>query len=1218
MSSLSSPSSKLESSISALEVLRNFLHTEGNSVAEVETRLVSVYPDWSMDSDLSRLFSSIIECEPDDFAAFSQIDASIDAKVGALSLELYTRASPGPSTDISTEGPPILHILPTTGVQSSVDALDPALLARIPAPNTLSPPDPKPLNSVSSPSKTRMTLKEYAERKKERKESTSQTASAAPIASSPIHESSIGDFEAGVGSAFDELFPISRATKPVSPPPSTQSNAPVPGRATQSSSSAERSAERNVESVVDAIRSMDGKLGAVLIEKNIVVTTPNASVIYAPITPHCQTRMRRTFNFAKDDPIYWPQPFHLAVGHLAVVPCPSNDFDHPLRYAWYQLQDSDFQQIDREGVDGLVGLAVWIGTELRLLCSRLLDSIRNVDEERRADLFLSRGRDQMRKYMERLTMTGSRFRVSLVFSCLQRVYLETYARWQWLTQWYPRLCDVDASFRVDDSVMGAFTGDLSAAADLFRIGCPVWLAGVGSAFDELFPISRATKPVSPPPSTQSNAPVPGRATQSSSSAERSAERNVESVVDAIRSMDGKLGAVLIEKNIVVTTPNASVIYAPITPHCQTRMRRTFNFAKDDPIYWPQPFHLAVGHLAVVPCPSNDFDHPLRYAWYQLQDSDFQQIDREGVDGLVGLAVWIGTELRLLCSRLLDSIRNVDEERRADLFLSRGRDQMRKYMERLTMTGSRFRVSLVFSCLQRVYLETYARWQWLTQWYPRLCDVDASFRVDDSVMGAFTGDLSAAADLFRIGCPVWLVRPYTELVNIRIDHHVDPLDETADYTLPIRNSNDHVDVRDASPPHQLIYTGLPGRFTRYARISQFLQQHFSNPVIESFAAHDLNTQSSLITLSNVSSGSSSQITQSSTSPALPASHARYLKDLELINLALRNSITLPVLPPPKKKKKSSTGAESMNQTRRNRFLLIPSPFMPSRLPIWSDANNSLSEYHLRSGPSLLEQAYPPPDVFFTPSNDLKVSLLLVWLRLRPLFQWKLSLPTCLKGYKNMEWRALFEAIDGKKVESMKTRGDMLRELEDLCRQSSLVFQFDKLPLPRWGSEVVEVNSNGQLDARLVTEVLWELLEVNFRTELITLDRAVVPEPQGDSDASIIRRDYWLDREQLINSCWVGQAHRPLITSPGLSSDHPYEYRIVFLKALTSVLKSWPGVKPPELDSPFPDSSSIIFDIELRRLEEAIAYYYTRKFLTTFHRAATIPHKSPYESIYTHYN
>ncbi|KAJ3818314.1 hypothetical protein F5880DRAFT_1451335, partial [Lentinula raphanica] len=135
------------------------------------------------------------------------------------------------------------------------------------------------------------------------------------------------------------------------------------------------------------------------------------------------------------------------------------------------------------------------------------------------------------------------------------------------------------------------------------------------------------------------------------------------------------------------------------------------------------------------------------------------------------------------------------------------------------------------------------------------------------------------------------------------------------------------------------------------------------------------------------------------------------------------------------------------------------------------------------------------------------------------------------------------------------------------------------------------------------ILWELLEVNFRMELITLDRAVVPEPQGDSDAFVLMRDNWLDRERVINSCW------PLITSPGLSSNRPYEYRLVFLKALATVLKSWPGVKPPELEKPFPVANSIIFEIELRKLEEAMAYYYTRKFLLTFHRAATIPHISP---------
>ncbi|KAJ3832709.1 hypothetical protein F5878DRAFT_702762 [Lentinula raphanica] len=789
MNSLAPSSAMLEASISALEVLRNFLQTEGASVVEVESRLIAVHPDWSLDQELSELFSSIIECESDDFDRFSQLNALINAKVGSLTFELYTRASPGPLIENATEDPRSLHMLPTLAAQSS-DALDPALLA-VPSASRKTPASSDQTTPASSPSKERLTLKQYVQRKKEK--AASQIVSTAPMPSSPIipAENSIDDTD--VNLAFIGLFPIPGNAATLSSPPLTHSSGP--------------------------------------------------SVVVAPIP-------------------------------------------------------------------------------------------------------------------------GSRTRTS-----------------------------------------------------------------------------------------------------------PSAEGTVEVHVDAIRSMDGRFGAILIDKDIVVTTPNVSVVHAPITPHCQTRMRRSFNFAKDDPLYWPQPFHLAVGHLAVVPCPSNDFDHPLRYAWYQLLDDDFVQIQREGVDGLVSLAVWVGTKLKALCSELLDSIRVLDDERWADLFLSRGRDQIRKYLEWLTIMGTRFRVSLVFSCLQRVFLETYARWQWLTKWYPRLCDVDSSYPVDDSIIGAFTGDLSMAADLYRIGCPLWLT--YTTL-------------------------------HDTSPPHRLIYSGLPGCYTRYARISQFLQQYFSNPIIESFAGHDPDEHNARMMSNNVPSGSSSRVSHPSVSSTPPVA-ARYLKDLELVDLAQRDTITLPILPPPKKKKKNATSGDSINQIRRNRFLSIPSPLMPSRLVLWNEANNKLSDYHLRSGPLLLEQAYPPPDVFFTPSNDLKVSLLLVWLRLRPLFQWKLSLPTRLKGYKNTEWRALFEAVDGKKVESMKARAIMLRELEELCRQSSLVFQLDELPLPRWSGELIEVNSHGELDSRVVTEVLWELLEVNFRMELITLDRAVVPEPQGDSNDSVLLRD-----------------------------------------------------------------------------------------------------------------
>ncbi|KAJ3737879.1 hypothetical protein EV360DRAFT_18116, partial [Lentinula raphanica] len=126
-----------------------------------------------------------------------------------------------------------------------------------------------------------------------------------------------------------------------------------------------------------------------------------------------------------------------------------------------------------------------------------------------------------------------------------------------------------------------------------------------------------------------------------------------------------------------------------------------------------------------------------------------------------------------------------------------------------------------SCVQRLFLETYARRRWLMKWSPRYTNVDNTYEVDCDIMGAFTDDLNIAADLYRVGIPVWLVRHLDVHEHTKITKTVAPLDETYDNRLPLRNSSGWLDVGDNEPVHPLIYSGLPGSFDRYLRMARFI-------------------------------------------------------------------------------------------------------------------------------------------------------------------------------------------------------------------------------------------------------------------------------------------------------------------------------------------------------------------------------------------------------------
>lgn len=293
--------------------------------------------------------------------------------------------------------------------------------------------------------------------------------------------------------------------------------------------------------------------------------------------------------------------------------------------------------------------------------------------------------------------------------------------------------------------------------------------------------------------------------------------------------------------------------------------------------------------------------------------------------------------------------------------------------------------------------------------------------------------------------------------------------------------------------------------------------------------------------------------------------------------------------------------------RNRFLPIIHDSWPIRLHVWDIASVRLKELERFTGPSQLEQFLPDPALFVTPDNALKVSLLMMWLRIRPALLWRLGLPNA-KLFTNKQWRAMLEAADGfRTTPSQPLRAKMLTQLKSVLEDSrSVGIQIDAdniASVPAlWNGVKVNLNASGQIDPSIVRQVIWELYEIKFRLEMLVLDRYMVPEPQGDTDEVEMLKEAWYEREFQVHRCWPGLPHLPKYTDPGFSSQRG-TYRICYLKGLFDLVKAWPGVKPPELRRPFPQEDD---HTALMEIEEILANYYLRVFLKTFHRPSTVPH------------
>ncbi|KAE9382906.1 hypothetical protein BT96DRAFT_797840, partial [Gymnopus androsaceus JB14] len=92
------------------------------------------------------------------------------------------------------------------------------------------------------------------------------------------------------------------------------------------------------------------------------------------------------------------------------------------------------------------------------------------------------------------------------------------------------------------------------------------------------------------------------------------------------------------------------------------------------------------------------------------------------------------------------------------------------------------------------------------------------------MGAFSQEHDVTSTLYRVGIPVWYVRPIEDLPFTRVDSQVTP-ETCVDNRLPIRFTTETIDISPSVPPHPIIYIGLSGSYDRYVKMGSYLYSFF---------------------------------------------------------------------------------------------------------------------------------------------------------------------------------------------------------------------------------------------------------------------------------------------------------------------------------------------------------------------------------------------------------
>lgn len=217
---------------------------------------------------------------------------------------------------------------------------------------------------------------------------------------------------------------------------------------------------------------------------------------------------------------------------------------------------------------------------------------------------------------------------------------------------------------------------------------------------------------------------------------------------------------------VITSPNMDWIPDLAQDNHQVWNRTDGRCFVHDFTLFPQWYFPGTYYLPFIRARPDEIElpnHPYRFAWYDLQQKDFNtetwnrdigQITSQLADSFVKMSVELSKKARELLAARTESEGHIFRDL---LHAVRG---MRMLSSLLTFAPQTWLMTLLtVTKFQRYCLETLAIVEYTSIWQEiRLITFDEPRQVDRSLVGAVTADVTVAHDLYTIGVPVWLVRP----------------------------------------------------------------------------------------------------------------------------------------------------------------------------------------------------------------------------------------------------------------------------------------------------------------------------------------------------------------------------------------------------------------------------------------------------------------------------
>ncbi|KAJ7140628.1 hypothetical protein C8R44DRAFT_726364 [Mycena epipterygia] len=642
-------------------------------------------------------------------------------------------------------------------------------------------------------------------------------------------------------------------------------------------------------------------------------------------------------------------------------------------------------------------------------------------------------------------------------------------------------------------------------------------------------------------------------------------RNPDAPPVPLGPFDGRVGAVVrigaesyfITTNTTYIPPLASVE----TPH-RVYLRSDMRFGTDDPTVCPQPFSSNYCHLMAMPkresCPD------LQVMWWDPTIQDFE----------AGSAITrgLGKLAHSRLSRFLEPVNAI--MRRCHQYkasTSKPPAIFGQLIQCMVMTLERLQTlpstydKMVFSVttLQRSYLELHALLEYMTVFKPRMDSygLRKSSPIVTPCMGTITHDAQMAQFLFDAGVPFWFLRP-TYIFDSENILTIEPVEAL---WFPLQ--------QDLPKGHVVIYSGdnTDSKIEAMNRAALHVQWY-----------RDPFSRDAAVATSNLTPAAG----PSNHGPRTGASHSDATPGTQ--KAVQRHH------PYPRQPARQSTTPQKHN---RNKFEVLVAEEMPCVIPAWAAALGSVNTSVLPT------EAHPTDKEYLLPEPALLASAELPVRRQRFIHHWRLLRDALLYRISEMEgpltltsqeWRDILEGQIAHRQQRNK-RMKNSRQLHDIIGATLRACNVDRLH--GFPPRLEDIPTYSMAQAK---QVIWEVAEINFRFELVSLDW----------------RASGISRMQDSTMCFAGgmlmgmpMEHSKLgLAAPHLKERHRYHVR------LATLMLDWRTAcgRPAAIARGVKERKEWT-QRDMEELEKAVAQYYTGTFYDLFGRAAVIPMRLEHELV-----